>query len=290
MKRKDLIIGAFYGYNFNTLKPWVMSINATKFEGDKVLIGIDASKETVKDIEREGFKVLSVASIPNMPVHVSRFIHIHEYLCAHIKDYRYVITTDVKDVIFQYNPIDWLQKNLYGGEHLVAGSEALTYENEPWGNDNLMQAFGPYIHGKFKSKIIYNVGTLAGTSDVIKDLCLNLVLMATNRPIPIVDQAVFNVLLNMEPYISITKFVDQRSGWACQAGTVADPTKINQFRPLLLEEEPIFEDHMVRIGGGEKKGEPFCIVHQYDRVPEWKSYFSEHYGQQDETQFFTYRT
>jgi hypothetical protein len=34
----------------------------------------------------------------------------------------------------------------------------------------------------------------------------------------------------------------------------------------------------------------FPIVHQYDRVPEWKKFVEQKYGQEDESQFFKYRT
>jgi hypothetical protein len=78
----------------------------------------------------------------------------------------------------------------------------------------------------------------------------------------------------------------QSTGWACQAGTVADPTKIDSFRPNLLEPEPVFKDGIVQT----YKGEPFCIVHQYDRVPEWKKFIKEKYNQQDAEELFTYRT
>jgi hypothetical protein len=37
-----------------------------------------------------------------------RFIHVYDYLNKHADDYRYVITTDVRDVIFQSNPSDLL--------------------------------------------------------------------------------------------------------------------------------------------------------------------------------------
>ena len=222
----------------------------------------------------------------NVPVHVARFLHIHEYLKENWEKYEYVVTTDVKDVYFQTDPTKWLEENLGMRYELVAGSEGLKYKDEPWGNENLMQTFGPYFHEMFKNCEIYNVGTLGGTAEYMKDLVLNIFLSAINRPIPIVDQAVFNVLIQTQPYKDVVKFAQQKDGWACQAGTTVDPSKIEHFRPNLLEEEPVFKDGTVYTSTGV----PFAIVHQYDRVPEWKAYVREEYGQEDETQFFTYRT
>ena len=118
----------------------------------------------------------------------------------------------------------------------------------------------------------------------------NIFTNATNRPIPIVDQAVYNVLINTQPYKDVVYFADQKDGWACQAGTTVDPSKISGFRPHLTESEPIWEDNLVKTGEDTyicKKGTPFVIVHQYDRVPEWKKFVMEKYGQQD---MITFRT
>ena len=168
---------------------------------------------------------------------------------------------------------------------LVAGSESIRYKDESWGNDNLMQAYGPYVHERFKDNIIYNVGTLGGKAEYIKDLVFQIFFNGINRPIPIVDQAVYNVLLQTQPYKGVTFFANQLHGWACQAGTTVDPSKIEGFRPNLTEAEPVWKDGKVYTADGNL----FSIVHQYDRVPEWKKYYMEKYEQEDESQYFVYK-
>ena len=73
--------------------------------------------------------------------------------------------------------------------------------------------------------------------------------------------------------------------WACEAGTVADPTKINDFRPNLLCPEPVFQDGLVKTHDQYV----YSIVHQYDRVPEWKKFVQEKFGQQDDSGSFIYK-
>jgi hypothetical protein len=63
-------------------------------------------------------------------------------------------------------------------------------------------------------------------------------------------------------------------GWACQLGTTADPSKLEQFKPFLLEPSPIMVDGEVATSSGNV----FTIVHQYDRVPEWKKVIEEKYN------------
>jgi len=282
VEKKSLIIGAFTNYNYNQLKPWVESINRVKFSGDKVIIAIKSNQETMKSLQDAGFIVIDVQQSTPLPVHVERFIHIHEFLERHWTEYEYAITTDVRDVYFQYDPVIWLRNNL-GYHSIVSGSESMRYKDEPWGNQNLMETYGPYVYDKFKNNEIFNVGTLGGRPEYIKDLCLNIALSAINRPIPIVDQAVFNQLIATQPYKEAFLGAKQCDGWACQAGTTVDPSKINQFRPHLLEAEPIYQNGMVLTGQDGlvyKKGTQFCIVHQYDRVPQWKADAYKKFGVQ----------
>jgi hypothetical protein len=281
--KKDLIIGAFTNYNYNQLKPWVESIDELYGSEniEKVMVVGSASQETKDELIKRNFILVDMPQA-QIPIHVLRFLSIYEYLRTNYNKYRYVVTTDVKDVYFQKNPFTWLQNNL-GSNKLVAGSEGMKYKDEPWGNENLMQTYGPYVHNLFKDNTIYNVGTIGGESEYVKDLVFNIFTNATNRPIPIVDQAVYNVLIRTVPYSDITYFAYQLDGWACQAGTTVDPSKIQQFRPFLIEAEPKFEDGVVLTS----LGEPFCIVHQYDRVPEWKKFVEQKYKQED---LITFRT
>jgi hypothetical protein len=91
---------------------------------------------------------------------------------------------------------------------------------------------------------------------------------------PTPDQAGVNVMLSIEPYKSITKFNDHDTNWACECGTTVDPSKINSFRPFLLSPEPIFDGEYAYTSKGEK----YVMVHQYNRVPEWKEKIERKYG------------
>lgn len=275
---RDLIIGCSTNYDWSKLKYWINSINQSGFDGDKVLILMNCDKDTAIKVSQAGFKIVgfntdesnNLVYSSKLPVHVERFLHIYDYLSD--KDYRYVVTTDVKDVVFQKNPIDFIHENI-GTKNCIFSSESLLYRDEPWGNQNLLETYGPYIHNKFKDNLIYNVGVLAGKGHAIRDLCINIFTAAINRPIPICDQSTFNFMISMEPYISNNLYLGSESGWAAQLGTTADPSKIEQFRPLLLEAEPKMSNGKVVTSTGKE----FTIVHQYDRIPEWKKVIEETY-------------
>lgn len=272
MAKKNLIISAFTGYSFEQLKPYVYSIRDLHLDVDLVMAIGNTDMATRAKLETLGWNLIKVPTLKEVPIHVSRFLPMYDYLATNSNQYNFVVSTDVKDVIFQRNPFEWLSNNL-GDKKLVAGSEALKYKDEPWGDDNLKTTYGGYVYDRFKDNPIYNVGTLGGESEYMCDLFFNLFYNSIGRPIPIVDQAVFNVMIQTQPYRDRVLFAEQRSGWACQAGTVVDPTKMNYFRPNLLEPEPVWQDNKVLTS----KGEEFVIVHQYDRVPEWREHYARKY-------------
>jgi hypothetical protein len=284
--QKDLIIGGCTNYGINQLKPWVLSVNETMPDAQKVMCVGNASPETRKWLLEQGFDIVDMPKA-NVPVHVLRFLAIYEYLKTNWQNFRYVVTTDVKDVFFQWSPFKWMEDNVIGVKYkLVAGSEGMRYCDEPWGNDNLLKTYGQYVYDDFKENEIFNVGVLGGTAEYMKDLVFNIFTNAINRPIPVVDQAVFNVLINTQPYKDIMFKAKNKDAWACQSGTMVDPSKIEAFRPFLLEAEPMFDNGVVWTADREM----YCIVHQYDRVPEWKKFVQEKYGQEDESKLFVYRT
>ena len=276
---KDCVVGCATNYDWSKLKYWVNSINASGFEGDKVLILMNCDKDTAQKITDAGFSIIAFNQDANgnltyqsqLMVHVERFIHIYKLLKDN--NYRYVITTDVKDVIFQKNPSEWLEQNLSKEERLVFSSESMKYKDEPWGRENLTQCYGQGIYEDFKNNTIFNVGVLAGRGYAMRDLVLQLFLNCINRPISIVDQAVFNVMVSRHPYLDSSMYTVSEDGWACQLGTTADPSKIDSFRPFLLEPSPKMEGDKVLTSTGKE----YIIVHQYDRVPEWKKVIEAKY-------------
>ena len=276
MAQKNLIIGGFTNYNINQLKPWVNSAIALG-NADVVLVYGNATTETLKWLDEQGVILVPMVQVQNVPIHVMRFLSIYDYLRSYYKDYRYVVTTDVKDVYFQKDPFKFLV-----GHKLVIASEGLKYKDESWGNENLFQSYGQFVYDEFKDNEIFNVGTFGGESEYVKDMVFHIFTNGVNRPIPICDQAVFNVLINTQPFKDI---VTKTKDWAAELGTIMDPSKIQQFRPNLLFSEPIFEDGLLKFFGGKV----FPIVHQYDRVPMLKKFVQEKYGQADESEYFTYR-
>ncbi len=278
---KNLLIGVFSNYTWDIVEPWVISAKRNIENCDVVLVALNSDFKTLEKITENEVNVIICNSDEekeivyhhsNFAPHVDRFIHLYNYLSEVHENYKYVMTTDVRDIIFQHDPFKWMDEHL-DDKKLLCTSEALKYKDEPWGNENLLQTYGQYVYNRFNDNEIFNVGILAGYSEYIKDLCLNLFINSINRPIPIVDQAVFNVTVNTKPYSDVFKFCRLSDGFAVNAGTTNDPSKLNQFAPKLLEHGAVMIDNVVC----NVNKVPFVVVHQYDRVPEWNSVLLQKY-------------
>lgn len=278
---KDIVVGCITNYNWAKITHWVNSLDRSGFSGDKVMLCYDIDYSLVRELEHRNYIVFGfqrdnqagkfIYYKKQYNICLDRFFAIPMFLRSlpNQEQYRYLITTDVRDVVFQSNPSTWLEQNL-GDKSINVASESLTYRNEPWGRQNIELSFGPLHAERLLDKTIYNAGTLSGKYKTMLDLCDNIYLACGAAPEHVPggggpDQAALNLLLDMEPYKAITNFCSSESGYAAQLGTTADPSKINAFRPHLLDPEPQLINDLICTSTGL----PFCIVHQYDRVPKW---------------------
>lgn len=277
---RDVVIGASSGLDWDTLRYWANSLEQSGFAGDKVIILMNCDRRTVREFMDRDFVVVGFEENDHgdyvhesaLVPHVERFIHVHDYVRRN-GPFRWVITTDVRDVVFQQDPVVWLDQHM-GGHDWVFASEGVRYQHETWGDQNLRETFGEYVYDIMKNNEIFNVGVLAGRSDAMQALCLNLFYHAMNRPISICDQAVFNFLISQKPYVDRALYTRSCQAWACQAGTTADPRRLPQLRHHVMDQLPqLHGDTVVNT-----QGWPYCIVHQYDRVPAWHAELVKKYA------------
>jgi hypothetical protein len=286
---KDLVIGAITGYNFDAIRPWVNSLDRSGFAGDKAMICYNVSFETVDELSKRGYKVFGFErneeerrleyTKPGFNIVCERFHHLWSILQNFKSQYRYVITTDVKDVVFQRNPSEWLENNL-GVKKVNASSESMYYKEEEHSNFALYSNYGPAIYGTFCDKLIYNAGVMSGDFDTMVDLFMQIYLLCDAAPShwnqhgggP--DQPAYNILAHSKPLSDIIRYTPSEDGWAAQLGTTGPYSGgLGRYGSKIVEPAPIMIDGKVCT----TEGAPFYIVHQYDRIPEWKSIILEQY-------------
>ena len=284
---KDIVVGCITGYDFEKIKPWVNSLDTCGFTGTKAMICYNVDYETTEELVKRGYTIFAFKKNDtarrfeykdNFSIVVERFYHLWYFLKGLKGQYRNIITTDVKDVVFQTNPSLFLERVIKDGKKINVACESIRYKDEEWGNANLFKSFGSLIHDHNKDNLIYNAGTISGDFDTMLDVFLNIYMMCNAASGHYIeggggpDQAALNVLLNMKPYKDITNFAMSEDGYAAQLGTTG-PQITGKYGAKLVEKTPILVDNVVCTSDGK----PFSIVHQYDRVPEWKQIIEKKY-------------
>lgn len=283
----DAVVGCISGLSFEQIAPWVGSLDTCGFRGRKAVIYLRAEPQTLAELHHRGYETYDGASLHRADnrilkeqprdagISVNRFYYIWYFFsqAAVLPDPRYIMAIDVGDVVFQQNPSLWLEEHL-GDKRLVVGCESLCFEDEPWNAQTMQECYGPQVWQAYRRRLIYNAGTIAGEFRTMMDLCLQIYFLSPGDRVPYSDQQALNLLLGSEVYREITCFASSEDGWACQAGTTADPNLLQQVRPRLTCPAPWFDGEFVRTAAGEV----FTLVHQYNRVPEWDMPLKNKYG------------
>lgn len=298
---KDLVIAPVTGYTYEQIEPWVVSLERSGFEGHKAVIAYNMDANTVEKLTAKGFRIFAFkqeanggTSYPidgNFNVVVERFAHLYYFLSQLNEPIRQVILTDIKDVIFQSNPSEWLDELLINDEaEILVSNENIRYRDEPWGRNNLTQSFGHLMYERLKDSPIVCAGVIAGSFHTMIDLCLNVFMLCRGSRPHIdggggPDQAALNIILSMSPWNDVTAIAYASDNWTIHAGTtlaacLAGAGGVGQYqtlgdfyKQLLLDPEP----DMIGDKVCNHMGEPYVIVHQYNRVPLWNDIINKKY-------------
>lgn len=260
-----IILGCITKYAPQDIKPYVESIEQSGFNGSKMMLIYDVPKETIEYLKSKGWELYS----GELQQHIilQRFRDVYKLL-ENFTD-ETIIWTDVKDVIFQKDPTDWLNKNM--DSEILALSESIKFKDESWAVVNAGTSF-PMEWEWLQHKVCYCAGTIVGKGYALKDLFLEIWRwsMTSLNPNQFSDQAAYNVLINLNHFKENVGFVNQEEGFATQLGTVIK----YKDSGLLLEPSPTIKDGVVL----NSQGIPFCIVHQYDRYDEFKTPIIQKYS------------
>jgi hypothetical protein len=300
---KDLVIGAVSDYNFDKIETWLNSLQRSGYNGNIALVAYNMSAETVNKLSNRGIQYIFgferdsagnfVYNNKAFSIMIERFIHMWYFIKNMQEDTEYVITTDVRDVVFQTNPSTWL-RSMTDKKSVFVATENLVYEQEPWGRNNLLNSFGQLMYDHLKDRPIYCAGVIAGKKQAMLDLFLNVFLLSKSAPAHVVggggpDQAALNITIGLEQFAKTIGFMCPENDFAIHAGTtleaiksgsgdigatyLRDPSVLETYARNLLFAEPIMKDGLVC----NKDGKPYCIVHQYDRVNSWRDLIDRKY-------------
>ena len=240
---KDLVISAVANYTPDKIRLYVESLNRSGFEGDKVMICYNLPEETFSYLKNNGWECYR-GELVGHP-HMKRLIDIWWFLENDSRKWNHIITTDVRDVVFQSNPSEWLSNNLT--KEILIASECVDYQNESWGQKNIHEGYGGIFWDWIKDKIIGNVGIMAGKYGSIKNLImLNWLVSQAGDTQHFTDQSSLNLIIHNS---LIKDKIDLNSNFCLQVGTLNKEYNLTEY----------------------------CLIHQYDRNPSINQYVVNQY-------------
>ena len=262
-----IILGCITKYKPEDIQPYVESIEGSGYTGKKVMMVYDVPHETIDYLKSRNWELYGGKL--NQHIILQRFIDCYKLL-ENYKD-EIVIWTDVKDVIFQKDPTDWIEQNKT--KPILAFSECIIFKHDEWAVTNAGTSF-PMEWEWLQDKTSYCAGTIVGDSEYLRDLFIDIYrwsLTSANSD-QLSDQAAYNVLINLSQFKDIVQKVEQEQGFVTQLGTVW--VKKDHFGDKLLEPTPKLEIDGKLVN---QEGQSFCIVHQYDRDPKLKELITNKY-------------
>jgi protein YibB len=284
------IIASAYGYKPDQVKPWVESLKKTQFDGKVfVLVYNPEDQELLNYFKDNGIFtfVAQVSTDTNMAT--QRFIDYAKLLqTEYTKDLDAVITTDIRDLIFQKDPSVWLKNNIQDYD-LIASGEGITFRHEDWNGENLQHHFNEQRFINLADKETLCSGVIAGKKDMMIKLFETIydISFFSADPSAFVDQIFYNIAI-YEIFREKTKIVSGDLDWAANLGTLKaipanspywstsprsqqysfERNRTNKtFEEVMLCKVPEMKDDGLIYA---ENGKPYAIVHQYDRHAPWK--------------------
>lgn len=252
--KKDAIIGFASGYRPEQIALWVLSINASGFDGRKILGSYDLPKDTKEFAESNGFEIIELGKVRRSR-YSDRFLDLHNVLSE--QDIYRVVTTDVADVVFIENPFHRLDSLLIDCS-VISSPEYIRYIDEDWNFSNMLSSFGVKMLRLTANRTVCNCGVIAGYSNDVKDISLNVHKLCMHTQYDPADQSAYNIIIGMMG--DEIKYARPNDAWAANLAVHYHPEWVQK----LSTKYHVQDDGRVL----NENGLSYSIVHQYNRSKE----------------------
>lgn len=184
-----------------------------------------------------------------------------------------ILLTDTVDVVFQKDPFEWFLNN--AKKDIILTSEGITHKDEPW-NRWAIETEHTEFYKELENKEVINSGVLLGKLQPISNILLHMYIATRKQNFISADQPALNVLLLSTLLADQVQILNSDNGLVVHCGVAGPSTCFHEhgFVNTYKYGVPVKEgDKIVN----KKTGDTFYIVHQYTRIDEWKTLFSELY-------------
>lgn len=253
--------------NIQKIKVWSQSFKQ-HCDSEVYLVCINATKEELGLVSRLKIKAIPGEESDCWNLYHKRLRHTLEVLKTLTE--KYVLVTDVFDVMFQSNPflkLDFDNYNVFVGQE----GGVLVHE-EPWNRTNVSDLFPNEIDKCWSMPVVCS-GVIAGKTKCLISLYDELFQLCENstKSTNIIDQAALHVMIANNRIPGLKQF-DLNDGWVVHCA-VAGPTQFFEqwgFKTYITTRGlcvPKLENNAVV----KDNGELYSMVHQFNRVPEWNA-------------------
>ena len=277
-RSNDAIVGVGINYSWKEFKNYAVSLDRCGFQGRRILFVHNISSAARTALAHLGFELIEYT--PKKVVVVDRFKAIHDWLAENQEGLRYVILSDIRDVVFQTDPSEWFEA--HAGEAKIFGtSEFIFFRNESCNPFWVEQLYGRKTLDTLLAKEeVICAGTICGEAEAVKRLTLRIYESSTDRHGD--DQAALNVLLRTE-FKDEMRIPTPEEGFVITVGWYLIGTTNEHLhqgdtevgkRSNLRTNPPVLRDGIVYPHGSET---PYCVVHQYERGTRWEPEIDKKY-------------
>lgn len=282
---KTAILAAAKGYNIEQITPWIASLIKTGYSGKIGVILYDKNEDLANFLAKFGVHVFTAELSGLTNIATQRFKDYADMMQTPIfEDIDWFIHTDIRDVIFQKDPSEFVKNQTKG---IIATGEGVTYKHEDWNGEGLQWNYGDEVYRSMANLETMCSGIIAGRKSELIHLFHTIYELAFYTPNPegFADQHYYNLAIR-KIYQDSTEFVPADTAWVANLGTlIAIPMnspawssssrtathsfermRIGSYTDNMLVELPKMINGQVCTPAGE----PYYIVHQYDRYQPWK--------------------
>lgn len=259
--------------NKHKIKVWSESFRKYS-DGEIILIAANTTEEDIKVCNDLNLKYYLVNEPDTWYINNKRLKHTKDFLQQ--SDGDLFLITDVFDVLFQADP--FIKMDIENFDVFIS-KEGILVREEPWNGDVINKVFPHEINSCMGIEIVCS-GIIGGKKNALIELYDKMDYMCENSPNGhnIKDQAALIIMVKNNEINKLKNFyLDE--GWAmhCQS---AGPTQFFEswgLKNSLLRKgygiPELKEDGFVYTQSGIK----YDMVHQFNRVEEWKKIITKEY-------------
>jgi hypothetical protein len=270
MKKALIGLSNNVGSNINKIKVWSKSFKKYS-DGDVILLCANSNQEEIQFCIDNGIIPIPVNIEDTWRINHKRLERTFEFL--ENSDIELFLITDVFDVVFQSNPFDKLDLNY----DIFVGAEGVLVSEEPWNSDWINKLFPNDYYECINQEVICS-GVIGGKRLPLINLYKRMFELCENSTnlTNIQDQAALIVMVKNKE-IDNLKIFNLTDGWVVHCA-IAGPTQFFEsfgFKGNIENRYGIPQLITDRIC--TKNGDPYDMVHQFNRIPEWNEILTNEY-------------